>query len=409
VNGSVGSSPGADTVATALFPATEEEAAAQIAAARAGHRTLSIKGGGTRQQLGRPGEADAILSSQALSGITLYEPAEMVISARAGTLVRDLETALAGNGQWLPFEPMDHRRLLRSDGEPTIGAIAACNVSGPRRVVAGAARDCLIGLRLVNGRGELIHAGGRVMKNVTGLDLVKLNAGAYGTFGLITEVTFKVSPRPEHAATLIVAGLSDTDAIQALSAALCSPFEISGAAHLPAGVGGSSAQTLIRLENFSVSVDYRLRQLQKLLNSFGSSQVIEGDEASRLWRSVRDAEFLVEPWEGTVWRLSLAPSQSPKLMARLRCLSALRHFYDWGGGLVWLRHSGHADAGAATIRAALNEFGGHATLVRASAEIRAAVPVFQPLPEALMRLTSGIKTSFDPDRIMNVGRMYAGL
>jgi glycolate oxidase FAD binding subunit len=407
VNTSAGSYSGRDDLGDILSPATEAEAAAWIIGARARRHALRITGGGTRLKLGRPTPATVTLSSRALSGITLYEPAEMVISARAGTLLRDLETALAEHGQWLPFEPMDHRAIFRSQGEPTVGAIAACNLSGSRRVVAGAARDCLIGLRLVNGRGEIVRAGGRVVKNVTGLDLVKLNAGAYGTLGLICEVTFKVMPRPERAATLVLSDLTDQVAIEALSIALCSPFEISGAAHLPAGRGGPSARTLIRVEHFRASVDYRAGELRRALAAYGPAQLIEGVESARLWQAVRDVEVLAEPSASAIWRVSLAPSDGPKFIARLQVPTP--HFYDWGGGLVWLSQPDAGDAGAASIRAVLNEFGGHATLVRAATAIRAAVPVFQPLPESLMRITSGLKASFDPDRIINPGKMYAGV
>ena len=215
----------------------------------------------------------------------------MVIAARAGTPLAEVERTLADRGQMLPFEPMDHRALLGTDGEPTIGAVAAGNISGPRRINAGAARDSLIGIRLVNGRGEAIKSGGRVMKNVTGLDLVKLVAGSYGTLGFLTEVTFRVLPRPERIVTLAWRGLSDEAAVALLCTALGSPYEPFAAAHLPAGIGTEQPRTLLRLENFSDSIDYRSRELIALLAAYGAPEMVEGQDSVELWRDVRDARF----------------------------------------------------------------------------------------------------------------------
>ncbi|CAX27444.1 putative glycolate oxidase subunit GlcE [Methylorubrum extorquens DM4] len=395
---------------TSYAPASEQEAAAIVAQAAGRSEPLRLVGGGTKAALGRPPQDEATLAATGLTGITLYEPAEMVVAARAGTPLAEVEALLAGRGQMLPFEPMDHRPLLGSTGEPTFGAVAAANNSGPRRINAGAARDSLIGVRFVNGRGQPIKSGGRVMKNVTGLDLVKLMAGSWGTLGLLTEVTFKVLPVQEQVATLVLPGLSDAAAVEALATALGSPFELTGAAHWPAGIGGSEPRTLMRVEGFAKSVDYRLGELRRLLRRYGAAQVVEGEESTALWRAVRDATPLAEPRETAIWRISTAPTRGPAVTAAIAAERAARWFYDWGGGLIWLATDASDDAGAAVIRAAVKAAGsGHATLVRAPETLRAAVPVFEPLPEPLMRISAGIKAAHDPAGIFNPGRMYAGV
>ncbi|MEE7457959.1 glycolate oxidase subunit GlcE [Methylorubrum populi] len=395
---------------TSYAPANEQEAAAIVAQAAGRSEPLRLVGGGTKAALGRPPQDEATLSAARLTGITLYEPAEMVVAARAGTPLAEVEALLAERGQMLPFEPMDHRPLLASTGEPTFGAVAAANNSGPRRINAGAARDSLIGVRFVNGRGQPIKSGGRVMKNVTGLDLVKLMAGSWGTLGLLTEVTFKVLPKQEQTSTLVLPGLDDTAAVEALCAALGSPFELTGAAHLPAGIGAPEARTLMRVEGFAKSVAYRLGELRRLLRRYGEPRIVEGEEGAALWRAVRDATPLAEPREAAIWRISTAPTRGPAVTAAIAAGRPARWFYDWGGGLIWLATEASDDAGAATIRAAVKAAGsGHATLVRAPDALRAAIPVFEPLPEPLMRITAGIKAAHDPAGIFNPGRMYAGV
>ena len=390
-------------------PASEAEAATLVASFAASATPLAIRGGGTRTGLGRPAQTAATLSTARLSGITLYEPAEQVIGAMAGTPLAVIERTLAEKGQMLPFEPMDHRALFGTGGEPTIGAVFAGNISGPARIARGAARDAAIGVRFVNGRGEAIKSGGRVMKNVTGLDLVKLQCGALGTLGLVTEVHFKVMARPERAVTLVWRCLSDVDAVRLMASALGSPFEPSAAAHLPSGIGEAGARTLLRLENFSFSIDYRTAELAKLLRAHGRPELIEGAPHDALWRQVRDATFFAGE-DSAVWRISVAPTEGPGVMEAIRrALPEARGYYDWGGGLIWLATGMGEDAGAAAIRAAVTPGGGHATLVRAPDMIRAAVPVFQPLGEALWRVTAGIKASIDPQGLFEPGRMHPGL
>ncbi|SEC27161.1 glycolate oxidase FAD binding subunit [Rhizobiales bacterium GAS191] len=394
---------------TTHAPASEAEAQAIIADAGARHAPLSIEGGGTKRGIGRPTQTQDVLSSLALSGITLHEPAELVIAARAGTPLAEVERTLAAKGQRLPFEPLDYRKLLGTDGEPTIGGMAAANLSGPRRIQAGACRDSFLGVRFVNGRGESVKSGGRVMKNVTGLDLTRLMAGAFGTLGFLTEVTFKVLPLPQTQATLVLSGLSDVRGVEALSAGLGSPFEVTGAAHLPAGIGEERARTLLRLESSTIAVAYRSERLAALLQAFGQAEILNPEASEALWLDVRDAVFLAEPREAAIWRLSAAPSRGPGLAEAISRKLDARCFYDWGGGLVWIACPALGDAGASVIHAACGEAGGHATLIRAPDAMRAAVDVFQPPTAALLKLTRDIKASFDPAGLLEPGRMYAGL
>lgn len=391
------------------LPRDEQDASEIIREASDKGTLLSLSGQNTKAEMGRPNQTDASISSAVLTGVTLYEPAEMVISARSGTPLSEVVRTLAEKGQELPFEPMDYRPLLGTKAEPTIGAVAAMNISGPRRIMAGAARDSLIGVRFVNGRGEVVKSGGRVMKNVTGLDLVKLMAGSWGTLGFLTEVTFKVLPRQERRTTLVLRGLKDDQAIEALSQALGSPYDVTGAAHIPAR-DRQGASTLIRLEGFSVSVDYRLGELRRLLKRFGgSTDILEGRGAEAVWQSLRDATVLADGPDRAVWRVSTAPTKGPAFTKHIAQSLDAQWFYDWGGGLVWVSTPVAGDAGASVLREATRVYGGHAMLVRAPAEVRSAIDVFEPQTDAVMNLTKGIKASFDPSGILNPGRMYAGI
>ena len=395
----------ADEVA-ALTPSDEAEASVIIAEARSRGETLDIVGGGSRAGFGRPPEGKRRLSSARLDGIVFHEPAEMVLRAKAGTPLAAVEAALDANNQMLPFEPIDCRALY-GGGEPTIGGLVATNASGPRRVSAGAARDSVIGLRLVNGRGEAIMTGGRVMKNVAGLDLVKLNCGALGTLGFLTEATFKLLPKPESEATIVIRRLDDAPAIAAMTAALGSPFGVSGAAALSPGMGREFSRTFLRVEGVAASVDHRAEKLLALLAEFGPERLLKGEDSRRLWRAVRDVEFLAEPRQRAVWRVGLKPSRAVEFLTRLGPRAAA-HFFDCGGGLVWLTTE-PTPADAAALRAALSPLGGHATLVRAPHALRAAADVFQPQAPALVALTRRVKAAFDPDGVFNPGRMYAGI
>ena len=382
-------------------PADAREAAEIVRAANA---PLDIVGGGTRG-FGRPPAGEARLSSAGLSGVIFYEPAEMTLSARAGTPVREIEEKLAEAGQMLPFEPMDPRLLYGTAGEPTVGGLVASALAGPRRLSAGAVRDNVLGVEIVNGRGEIVRAGGRVMKNVTGLDLVKITCGALGTLGFITEATFKLLPRPRAEATIVIRRLDDARAVQAMARALGSPFGVSGAATIHAGMGREFPRTLLRVEGFEDSVAYRSERLIALLADFGAKHALMGEDSERIWRAIRDGAFLAEPRERAVWRASLKPSDAP---AALAALGANIHdsLMDLGGGLLWFSTDPTPQA-ASAVRAALARFPGHAELIRADAGLRSQVDVFAPLTPTLARLTRGVKQSLDPKGLFNPGRMYA--
>lgn len=391
-------------------PASEEEAAEVIAAVAANGATLAIEGGGTKSAMGRPIFPDSVVSSARLSGITSYNPAELVISARSGTPLSEINDALAGNQQRLAFEPMDHSSLLATNGRPTIGAVAAINNSGPRRIIAGAARDSLLGVRFVNGRGDIVKNGGRVMKNVTGLDLVKLMAGSWGTLGFLTEVTFKVLPTPETEATLLLRGLDDEQATNAMAHAMATSAEVSGAAHLPELVAsdliGKDSVTALRLEGFSDSVRSRMERLKSLFSSTADLDTIEAEQSTALWKDVRD----VKPFAGKksiVWRVSMKPSEAHKFVMAIRMKAAVDAYYDWQGGLVWLSLPEN-DPQDQVIRTELAQHGGgHAMLVRADSQFRLLVPVFEPLAAPVEQLSQRIKTAFDPAGVFNPGRMAA--
>ena len=383
-----------------LAPSDEAQLAETVTEAASARTPLEIQGGGTRSGIGRPVQAERTLSTANLSGITVYEPGALTIVVKAGTPMAEVEQALASEGQMLGFEPPDHRALLGTEGTPTIGGAVAIAASGPRRIQKGACRDFMLGVRFVDGQGQVVNNGGRVMKNVTGLDLVKPMAGQFGTLGVLSEISFKVLPSPKAVATLSFGGLTDGAAVQAMSDALGSPFDVAGAAHLPDTPDGPT--TLIRLEGLEKSVAYRTTELTKHLAVHGAPVI---DPALDAWASVRDVRpFANEP--GAVWRVSLKPSDGPVLTANLKAkLNLHGAFYDWGGGLVWLLVPDEADASASAIRSETAMLGGHATLVRASTTTRAAVDVFEPEAAPLARISTGLRAKFNPYGILNPGRM----
>lgn len=386
-----------------LTPQNEQELSQMIVQAKAQKTPLKITGGGTRSGLGGLVNAQTTLSLKSLSGITLYDPGSLTLVAKAGTSYAEIETTLNAEGQRLAFEPMDHRSIYGTKGEPTIGGIVAGNISGSRRIQSGACRDALIGVRYVCGQGEIIKNGGRVMKNVTGLDLVKLMAGSYGTLGVLSEVAFKTLPAPARQTTLMIAGFTEAEAVTAMSKALGSPFEVTGVAHLPKAQAES--QTLFRLEGFDDQVDYRLKKLQDLLVSNQQIEIIEGQKNADLWRSIRNVEMFKAD-QKQLWRLSIKPSDAPKIAKQLRDKTNAETLFDWGGGLIWANMDDEL-IHAQSVRQIIKNHSGHATLIRASDQTKSQISVFQPQAAGVAKLSEMIRQKFDPSSILNPNFMTA--
>jgi glycolate oxidase FAD binding subunit len=401
-----------------LTPSDERDVAALVGQAVADGAALELAGAASKRAFGRPVAAARLLDLSRLSGVMLYEPEELVLTARAATPISEIVALLAQRGQELAFEPPHWGDLLGAKHEGTLGGVIACNLAGPRRVKSGAARDHVLGCRAVSGRGEAFKAGGRVVKNVTGYDVCKLMAGSYGTLAALTEATVRVLPKAEKTRTLLLFGLDDAAAIAVMAQAAGSPHDVSGLAHLPAGIarrskvsyvaGAGQAVTGLRVEGPAPSVEYRLGALKRMFSGRGAIEELHSANSHALWREVGDVAYFASRADGVVWRLNAPPSQGAAVAAAIGRQLNAQHYFDWAGGLIWLALPERDDADHAAVRAALPRDGA-ATLVKASAAIRARAPVFQPQDAALAALTRRVKQGFDPAGILNPGRMYDGV
>jgi glycolate oxidase FAD binding subunit len=404
-------------------PADLDELRDAVGEALAVEEPLEVVAGGSKRGFGRPLQLPRLLDLSRLAGIRDYQPSELVLTAGAATPIEEIDAALAEAGQMLAFEPPDLGALF---GLPeavarqrTLGGALACNLSGPRRIKAGAARDHFLGFRGVSGRGEVFKAGGKVVKNVTGYDLCKLMAGSFGTLAALEEVTVKVLPRPEALSTVMLWGLDPLPAVRALSRALASPHEVSGAVYIPApsttglmSLPGSTAVAALRLEGPDPSVTFRRERLLAELGWDCEAISLNDESSIRFWQAVRDVLPLAGSGDPAIWRVSVAPSRGGELGEAIARRLDTSWYLDWAGGLVWVAIAGAEDGGAAVIRDAIRGADGrgtgHATLIKGSPELRRSVPVFEPQLPALAALVRRIKESFDPRRILNPGRMVDG-
>jgi glycolate oxidase FAD binding subunit len=342
----------------------------EVARAFAHGEALHIRGAGSKDFIGREPRGRPLDLSEH-RGIVAYEPTELVLTARAGTPLAEIERALAVERQLLAFEPP------HLGPGATLGGTVACGLAGPRRPYAGAVRDFVLGVRIINGRGEVLRFGGQVMKNVAGYDVSRLMAGAFGTLGVLLEVSLKVLPRPAVEVTL-AHEVDAPEAIETMSRLAGRPLPLSAAAHW-------DGRLHLRLSGTGSGVDAARRAL-------GGETVAEADD---VWAGVREQRLPFFLGAGSLWRLSVPPSSPPLDLPGEWLL-------DWGGAQRWLR----SEADAGTVRAAVARVGGHATRFRGGDR---QDQVFQPLPPALASLHRRIKQAFDPRGILNPGRLYPDL
>lgn len=407
-------------MASTLKPEDAKQVEEAVAWALSNGEPLEVVGRSSKRALGRPFQAETMLDLSGLSGVIDYEPAELVLTAYPSTPMPEVEKLLAENNQMLAFEPMDLTALFGgTSSEGSLAGALMINSGGPRRIKAGSARDHLLGFEAVSGRAEQFKSGARVVKNVTGYDLPKVLCGSYGTLAAVTKIDVKVLPMPEKVYTVLVLGLDANAAVKAMGAAMNSAYEVSAAAYVPADITGKSgvsyiksagaSVTALRIEGFGPSVERRCADLRGELSAFGAVEELHTMNSQSFWLEVRDAQYLAEPMLDPVWRISVPPSAGAKVAEELSGTAGAAWFSDWAGGLIWLQLPASDDAGAGAVRAAVSAAGGHATLVRAGQEVRAAVPVFHPQPDAIAALSLRLKESFDPKHILNPGRMYAGV
>jgi len=388
-------------------PTDEAGIAAAVMDACAAREPLLVHGGRTKPGMLRPVQAARSLDVSGCVGITLYSSSELVLSARAGTPLAEIEATLAQAGQHLIAEPPDYSGILALEGArgaQTVGGIVATNLSGPRRIAGGAMRDHVLGVRAVNGAGTVIKSGGRVLKNVTGLDVCKLLAGSHGTLAVMTEITLKVLPKPEGSASVVLLGLDAARGVAALSAALGSPYGVTGAAFLPAELsGGDTSLTVVRIESFADSVAYRSEAVRQAMASFGGADILPEAASTEVWASIRDARMLRPDDGDAIWRVSVRPSRGPVVLDAIQRAGGTG-FLDWGGGLV-LAMGKPSEA----LQTAIQNAGGVWTVLRGPAPWRAATHVVPPEPPPLAALSRRLKAAFDPAGILMPGRIYPGL
>lgn len=358
-----------------------------------------MEGLGSKTGYGRIADAPPTLSLKNFHGVDVYEPEELILEAGAATTLSGIQKLLDQRNQMLAFEPPDYSHLWGGKHAGSLGGLLATGLSGPRRIKAGSARDHVLGVKGVTGRGEIFKAGARVVKNVTGYDMPKLMAGSFGTLAALTAITFKVLPAPEAEESVFIPNIDDATAMRLMADALQSSAEISAAAHIP------GAGTYLRFEGIAISVSARRDGLVAGLQH--KFELLKAQDSRLIWEKIRDCKVFPHDATRALWRISVAPMQGAAVAAHIVAQGDARYFFDWGGGLLWVSLPAAGDGGAALVRSAFAQ--GHATLFAGPDELRQRISVFQPQEAALAALTKRVKAALDPQAKLNPGRMYRGV
>lgn len=394
-------------------PSNEDQLAELIRFGLAENKRFSVAGYSSKAGFGRAPRADAEISCTALAGIREYDPAELVMQAGAGTSLTEITEALDKHNQYLAFEPMQLGQLYDANlSRSSIGGLFAANVSGSRRFVAGAARDHLLGFKAVNGRGEVYRSGGNVIKNVTGYDLSKLLCGSWGTLSVMTELSFKVLPKPTHSSSIVVNNISIRDGMNCLALISASPLQASGLAFIPDNTPVNSDSLkknesnicVIRFEGTSISVQARMRDAETMLSKKYNLQHIPEDESVHLWTQINDVRPLRD--ESCIARMSVAPSKTEGLLQYVEEIEHSKYFVDAGGGWIWLSLKEENACGEIRkLRDMLADEGASLLIYKASDNIKNQAGVYSPMSPAMKSLQMNLKNSFDPENILNPDRL----
>lgn len=402
-----------------FLPETEQQTRELVQWAFAEGRTVSVQGKNTKHGFGLPVNADCTLSLEKLSGILEYHPEELVMTALPGTPMTEIRQELTKHNQHLAFEPPALNRMYQVEDEGTIGGSFIGNLAGPRRFKSGSARDHILGVRAINGRGEIWKSGGKVIKNVSGYDMSKLITGSWGTLSVVTELTFKILPAPPVSRSLAVWGLSARLGTALMAQVISTPCETSGLAHLPeaalTAIGRDGASfpgktlTLIRLEGTELSVKERLENITGWLPGACDYSVLDQAASTAAWSLIGNTAPLQDAQHTPgILKISLPPASAWNLACFIDELLGCTWYLDAAGGWLWVGicQAGMTDKIDAVSRE-VNTIGGTTTIYRAPSTVKQDTGIYPFPDESIKRLNEKIKNSFDPGNIFNPGRLHA--